>query len=189
MLDRAGWCSMRSRSIPARHGALARRTVPLLVAGLLGGCGAAINPGPPPTPSPVLVLEAERFAGVSEMPGENYAAAPGWTAYSQPFYSGGRAAITRNTGGTLLAPIPDLPPGDYRVTLFVYDYGSGARNRVSLTLNGVTATVDWGGSEVGVHPIVIDFRSTIGGRELILRAVEREQPYIIVDRIRVEPLR
>lgn len=176
-------------SIHVRHGRLASSALPALLAAVLAGCGVAAGLGPTPTPTVALTLEAERFAGVSEMPGENYAAAPGWTAYSQPFYAGGRAAITRAVGGSLLGPIPELPPGDYRVTLFVYDYASGQMNRITLTLNGTTATVEWGGAEVGVRPIVIDFRATAGGRELILRAVERGQPYIIVDQMRIESLR
>lgn len=180
---------MRWHSIRARRGRLASSALPVLLAAVLAGCGAAVGLEATPTPAVALTLEAERFAGVSEMPGENYAAAPGWTAYSQPFYASGRAAIARVVGGTLLGPIPDLPPGNYRVTLLVYDYGSGQKNRVTLTLNGTTATVDWGGAEVGVRPIVIDFRATVGGRELILRAVERGQEYIIVDQMRIESLR
>lgn len=145
------------------------------------------TPTPTPPPSAPQALEAELFQGIVEMPQEDYARASGWTAYTMDFYSGQRAAIAREVGGLIVARLAPLPPGDYRVTLAVYDYGTGATNRVEVTLNGVSQTLSWSGRQAGVRRISADFVRTKAGQELTIRALERGQDYIIVDQVTVKP--
>lgn len=134
------------------------------------------------------VWEAERFEGVVGVRKEDYAQAAGWTAYAKPFYSGGRAAITKHVGAAMVAPIPELPPGDYRVTLAVYEFGSGGANRVQVTLNEVSQPLEWSGGPAGVKRVGANFLGTAGADELIIEVVERGQAYAIIDAVTVEPL-
>ncbi|MBI3968383.1 MAG: glycosyltransferase family 39 protein [Chloroflexi bacterium] len=142
-----------------------------------------VSPAGAPWREP-LRLEGEAFRGIEPAPGDDYSRAEGWTSYEVSFYSGGRAAITKRTGGALQGELLAVPPGDYRVELTVYDYGSG-ENELAVTLNGQTLPVTWSGGPAGVRRVVIEFRGNPGGGALRLVPTRIGQSYLIVDSVTV----
>lgn len=142
-------------------------------------------PEEPPQRGPVA-MEAEEADGLALAPGGDYSRAEGWTSYAMPFYSGGRAAITRQVGGTFAVPIPLLSAGDYQVTVAVYDYGNGGENVLEITLNGVVGEVRWASATAGIHGVAAILRGVSRGADLRLRALRNAQGYVIVDKVVVE---
>ncbi|MBI3965527.1 MAG: hypothetical protein HY329_07825 [Chloroflexi bacterium] len=136
----------------------------------------------------VAKVEGEALRGLVAAPGGDYRRVAGWTTYTMDFYSGGMAALTRYTGGEVRADIPDLAPGDYRVTVVVYDYGTGDLNQIAVWLNGVERTLGWSAHASNLRQLKADMIGTNGGSDLSIRALERQQEYIIVDRIMIEAL-
>lgn len=136
----------------------------------------------------VATIEGEALRGLVAAPGGDYRRVVGWTTYTMDFYSGGMAALTRFTGGEVRADIPDLAPGDYRVTVVVYDYGTSDLNQIAVRLNGVERTLGWSARASNLRQLRADLIGTNGGSDLAIRALERQQEYIIVDRIVVEAL-
>lgn len=142
----------------------------------LGPAGAPGTLGPPVTvPGFVTDQPEQRFTVVPPSEG-------GWYSTFQPFFSGGGAVVAVAPFAPLVIPMPALPAGDYWLDLAVYDYGSGP-NTVAIDLNGVDATVTWGGKSEGVTHVVVPVRTTREGHDLTLTVRDRGQDAITIDSV------
>jgi hypothetical protein len=134
------------------------------------------------------VIEAEAMGGVQSGPYQQLLA-KGWAAYEQPFYSGGRAALTTKPGAQLRANLRDLPAGDYEVTVTVYNYGAGA-NEIEIRMAGAVRRLRFGGpAKAGdVTPLRCVLPNITPG-VLTLEAVGIGQQALIVDTVSVRRIR
>jgi hypothetical protein len=108
----------------------------------------------------------------------------GWGSYSQPFYSGGKAAASLKPGARAVASALPLPPGDHRVWLRVFAYGP-VPARVDLSSGGRATSVSWRAGALGLGWVAADLPGSPGGPlEIVTR--ESGQSFAIVDQIVVE---
>ena len=124
-------------------------------------------------------LEAESFASV--LPDQDAAllALVGWGSYSQPPYSGRKAAIARRVGAAASARVERAS----RVWLRVFSYGP-AVNRLEVELAGRAHQVVYRSGAPGLGWVEVP---ASGAGELTLRVAELGQPFAIVDVVAVEP--
>jgi len=114
----------------------------------------------------------------------NTAGAQGWERYSQPFLSRGGALLERGKSLPIAIPIPKVESANYWVDLLVYDYGSGP-GTITATLNGSTATVQWGSSN-GVGQVVrvtLEVPDAPSGDQLSLTFDRGSQPAVLLDAV------
>lgn len=129
------------------------------------------------------VVEAEDFAGVTHEPDYAEGASSGWASYSQPQYSGGRAALTMRPGATARKTV-GLRPGRYSVAVKGYSYDAAQENEIDLTFGGHTRRLKLRGS--GLFDIAVEFPDVTSG-EVALRAVSIRQPALIIDALEIRP--
>jgi hypothetical protein len=135
----------------------------------------------------VLRLEPELFDAVKPDQDRALAQLTGWGSYSQRMYSRDKAAIGKEAGARMTVGVPSIAPGRYDLRVRVYDYGTGAENRVAVTLNGARGEIAWSAPAAGVHEVSLSLRSETDGGELAVELLARGQPYVIVDAIEIRP--
>jgi hypothetical protein len=130
------------------------------------------------------MIEAESMSGIQQLP------SAGWAAYEQPFYSGQRAVLTARPGAELRQTLPDLVPGDYEVTLMVYNYGTAGTNEVEVGIGNLRQRLRFGGPvRAGeVMPVRCIFKGLAPG-VLTLKAVSIGQQTLIVDSVALRRIR
>jgi hypothetical protein len=140
-------------------------------------------------PECVNCLEAESLQPVSHDPNYGAAARSGWASYAETSYSAGRAALTSLPGAVMTGHIPNFRPGPYRVTVTVLVQGN-ERNTFELQLGNETRRISFGGA--GFSPGVTRLKNVrfnhVDGNDVAIKAVEIDQPYLIIDALSFQPL-
>jgi hypothetical protein len=150
------------------------------------GDGSAREIGAVGAPRIAGRTEPELFAGVAPDQDRSLLYLTGWGSYSQPPYSGGKAAIARLAGARMAGQVGQLPAGDRVLWLRVFSYGPNA-NQLSLALNGQTQTAQWRSGAQGLGWLRVAFPGNAGGGALELTTLQIGQPFAIVDLVAVEP--
>jgi len=137
----------------------------------------------------VNCLEAESLQPVSRDPNYGAAARSGWASYAEKSYSAGRAALTSLPGAVMTGHIPNFRPGAYRVAVTVLVQGN-KRNIFELQLGNETRRISFGGA--GFSPGVTRLKNIrfnhVDGNGVAIKAVEIDQPYLIIDALSFQPL-
>jgi hypothetical protein len=96
--------------------------------------------------------EAEFFAGVTFDLHRGYVQQPGWDSVNDPGYGRGGAARALRTGKTASYPLTDAP-GDYCLSVFVFDAGDGVAHMLDVGLGNTVIAASWSGSSWGMRDV------------------------------------
>jgi hypothetical protein len=129
--------------------------------------------------------EAEFFAGVYFGIKHGYARQAGWEAVEDPSYLRGEAATALRTGVMATHPLTD-PPGDYCLSLVVFDSGTGETQSLDVRAGGTTTSQTWSGASAGMRDIEVAIH--VGSARQLAYWVPAHAPIgTIVDRITLYP--
>ena len=96
--------------------------------------------------------EAEYFAGVFITYRVGYARNPGWNSVVNTVYSRGLSAIALRTESVARYPLSEAP-GDYCLSLSVFDAGDGRAHTLDVGLGGNVASATWSGPSKGIRDL------------------------------------
>ena len=121
-------------------------------------------------------LEAERADGATP---------PTWQEIKNPGYSQGMAVYTTTPGARLSWPL-QLPPGEYRVELFVYSYTTETPNTIELSFDNQAMRFDWQPRRPEQRIVLRrSLRINQPVNRLTLHAVTMGQPTVLVDAVSI----
>ena len=130
--------------------------------------------------------EAEYFAGTYQAYRAAYARNAGWQVISNTIYLRGQAASALRVGSVASHPLAEAP-GNYCLSLFVYDPGDQKANSISVGLGGNTTVATWSGSTPGVRELLIP--ASVGTSSHVLTYAVPSGGHIgtVIDRITLYP--
>jgi hypothetical protein len=129
--------------------------------------------------------EAESFA-IPDLPPSGVPQGQSWFLYDQSFYSRHRAAIATQLV-TASRPIQPLPPGRYVVVARVFEYEYAVPNDIAVRLGGASVRLAWESGSNAPRNISNPIRTTTTATRLDLAVTRHEQPWVVVDFLRVYP--
>jgi len=88
--------------------------------------------------------DAEFFAGVIFDLHRGYVQSPGWESVNDPQYGRGGASRALRAGKVASYPLTD-PPGDYCLSVVVFDPGDGVARVLDVGLGKTVITASWSG--------------------------------------------
>ncbi len=128
--------------------------------------------------------------GIINIEAEDMKATGGqWGLVQTGHYSGSKAIYTAKSDSELLAPIKDIPKGEYTAIVYVWSYNNGS-NTVVLKSAGKSSTITW---DAKLSEQVLPISTTVTIDEssaepyIRLTPVQIGQPYVLVDRITLVP--
>ena len=130
--------------------------------------------------------EAEGFAGVIFDLRRGFARMPGWGSIGSPTYKSGSAAVALRAGSVASHPLAE-PPGDYCLSLLVFDAGDGRAKILDVGLGGTVVNANWSGHSTGMRDLEIAVRSGLTSRQLTYWVPAGALVGAIVDRITLYP--
>lgn len=178
-------------AVPAQAGAMV--TVPVLLPDSAPVDSYEVNvivPGATPFKDGRVdvghAYEAEYFAGVYQAYRPGFARNAGWQVLNNTIYLGAQAASVLIVGSVASHPLTEAP-GNYCLSLFVYDAGDGKPHTIDVGLGGTTAGAIWSGSTKGVREL--EMAATVGTTSRKLTYwVPRGSPLgAVIDRITLYP--
>ena len=130
--------------------------------------------------------EAEYFAGVYQAYRPGFARNAGWQVLNNAIYLRAQATSALRVGSVATHPLAEAP-GNYCLSLFVYDPGDGKTNSLSVGLGGNTTGATWSGTTKGVRELVIP--ASVGTSSHVLTYWVPRGGHIgtVVDRITLYP--
>jgi hypothetical protein len=130
--------------------------------------------------------EAEFFAGVIFDLHRGYVEQPGWDSVNDPTYGRGGAARALRARKVASYPVTD-PPGDYCLSVLVFDPGDGVARVLDVGLGKTVITASWSGPSLGMRDL--EMATVLGSTSHQLMYWEpRGAPVgAIVDRITLFP--
>jgi len=134
-----------------------------------------------------IVIGAEDFEGF-DCRDDYFWETKGWTPIPRGEYINGASARAFKPGKTITCGRYEIPAGDYRLFLGVFNYNSG-ENRVRVEVNGVTCEVGWGSLPLAYEDCMahwtegVILRNVPAGSSLSLTTLQVEQPAASVDTI------
>jgi hypothetical protein len=131
--------------------------------------------------------DAELFAGVYFGLVHGYARQAGWESIDDPMYGGGGAARALRAGVAATRPLSE-PPGDYCMSLLVFDNGDGQPQALEVRVGGVAVTETWSGAVQAIRDIEASVRAGSSSHQLSYRVPARSPTLVTVDRITLYPL-
>jgi hypothetical protein len=147
-------------------------------------------PGKAPiTAGPVAVghaYEAEYFAGVVFNYARGFARNAGWKSVDNIAYNRAGAASALRTGSVAAHPLAE-PPGDYCLSLFVYDAGAGGAYSIDVDLGGNVAGATWSGGPKGVRELEVAASVGTASHQVTYWVPAGARVGAIVDRITLYP--
>ncbi|MDQ6880140.1 MAG: hypothetical protein M3082_21050 [Candidatus Dormibacteraeota bacterium] len=149
----------------------------------------SISGGPPLTAGQVEVghaYEAEFFAGVVADLRHGFVRQPAWEAVDNPAYNRGEAAVALRAGKVANHPFID-PPGDYCLSITVFDTGDGSNHVLNVGLGGTVVGVNWSDTAPGIRDLDMLVHSGSESRQLSYWVAGGGPVGVIVDRITLYP--
>jgi len=131
--------------------------------------------------------DAELFAGVYFGLVHGYARQAGWEAIDNPAYGGGGAARALRAGVPATRPLSE-PPGDFCMSLLVFDNGDGRAQALEVRVGGGAVTETWSGAVQAVRDIEVSVHAGASPHQISFRVPARSPTGVIVDRITLYPL-
>ena len=131
--------------------------------------------------------EAEYFAGVIFDLHRGAARRPGWEAVNGPDYARGQAAAALLAGSVASRPLTD-PPGDYCLSVLVFDAGDGRSRSLDIRLGSAVVTATWSSQSRGMRHLEMGVRLRSASQPRVSYWVPAGSPVsVILDRITLYP--
>ncbi len=130
--------------------------------------------------------EAEYFAGVFFNLVRGYVRQAGWNTLDDPTYKRGEAAASLLAESVASHPLTD-PPGDYCLSLLVFDTGDGTLHTLDVGLGGTVVTAAWSGDSKGMRDLEMAARAGSTSGQLTYWLPAGATIRVIVDRITLYP--
>lgn len=130
--------------------------------------------------------EAEYFAGVIVSLNRGHARLPGWDSVTDPAYNRGYAALALRAGSMADHPLAEAP-GDYCLSLLVFDAGDGLAHTLDVGLGGNVISATWSGRFKGIRELEMAVHSGSASHQLTYWVPTGARLGAIVDRITLYP--
>lgn len=130
--------------------------------------------------------EAEYFAGVIVSLNRGHARLPGWDSVTDPAYNRGYAALALRAGSMADYPLAEAP-GDYCLSLLVFDAGDGLAHTLDVGLGGNVISATWPGRFKGIRELEMAVHSGSASHQLTYWVPTGARLGAIVDRITLYP--
>lgn len=178
-------------AVPAQAGATV--TVPVLLpdsAPVDSYQVSVIVPGTNPFKAgPVDVghaYEGEYFAGVFQNYRRGFARNAGWEVLDNAAYHRQQASAALLVGSVASHPLTEAP-GNYCLSLFVYDSGDGRVHTINVGLGGTSVGATWSGGVKGVRELVMAASVGTASHQLTYWVPAGARSGAVVDRITLYP--
>jgi len=130
--------------------------------------------------------EAEYFIGVYQNYRRGFARGAGWEVLNNVVYHREQAVAALLVGSVARHPLVE-PPGNYCLSLSVYDAGDGKAHSISVGLGGNAVGTTWSGNVKGVRELEIAASVGNSSRELTYWVPAGSPVGAVVDRITLYP--
>lgn len=130
--------------------------------------------------------EAEYFAGVYENYRRGFARQAGWETLNNVVYARGQAASALLVGSVASHPLAEAP-GNYCLSLRVYDDGDGRVHSVNISFGGNQLGTSWSGSAKGVRDLEMAAGVGTSSHEVTYWVPSGARTGAVVDRITLFP--
>jgi hypothetical protein len=130
--------------------------------------------------------EAEYFVGVYQNYRRGFARDAGWEVLNNVVYHRAQAAAALLVGSVARHPLYE-PPGNYCLSLSVYDAGDGKPHSISVGLGGNAVGTTWSGAVKGVRDLELAASVGTASHELTYWVPAGARPGTVIDRITLYP--
>jgi hypothetical protein len=130
--------------------------------------------------------EAEFFAGVYQNYSRGFARNAGWQVLTNVIYDRTQASSALRVNSVASHPLTEVP-GNYCLSLSVYDPGNGKAHSLSLSLGGNTVGTTWSGTVKGMRDLELSASVGTSSHDLTYWVPKGSPTGAVIDRITLYP--